>query len=188
MATSKKTSERAPSPLKKPIRARPRLRSSHEEGPKPRRLAPTTSKRLARPTAASLRRQGKLLASSTLPAEASEAARAIATAIATSALEKKAVALEVVEVAGKVDYADFLVIMTGRSDRHVSALAAAIEEALRQKGTRPRAVEGLPNARWVLMDYGDVVVHVFQEDARSLYDLDGLWMDARRIPVPHEPT
>ena len=87
-------------------------------------------------------------------------------------------------MAGRVDYADFLVLMSGRSDRHVAALSQAIEDALRKKGRRALSVEGLPNASWVLMDFGDVVVHVFQDDARSTYDLDGLWMDARRIPVP----
>jgi ribosome-associated protein len=115
---------------------------------------------------------------------ASEAARETATAIAVAALDKKAVGVEVLDVAGKVDYADFLVIMTGRSDRHAQALAQGIEEALRKKGVRPVAVEGLPHASWVLMDFGDVVVHVFQHDARQLYDIDGLWLDARRLPVP----
>jgi ribosome-associated protein len=122
--------------------------------------------------------------SSRQPSVASDDARDRAITIAAAALEKKAVNLEVVDVAGKVDYADFLVIMTGRSDRQVQALAQGIEEALRKKGTRPLAVEGLTHASWVLMDFGDVIVHVFQEDSRNLYDLDGLWMDARRIPVP----
>lgn len=115
---------------------------------------------------------------------ASDAARELATAVAVAAMDKKAVGLEILDVAGKVDYADFLVIMTGRSDRQVQALAQGIEEAMRSKNVRPLAVEGLPHASWVLMDFGDVVVHVFQDDARSLYDIEGLWMDARRIPVP----
>jgi ribosome-associated protein len=89
-------------------------------------------------------------------------------------------------VSGKVDYADFLVLMTGRSDRQVAALSQGIEDALGKLGKRALSVEGMPSARWVLMDFGDVVVHVFQEDARDLYDLEGLWMDARRIPVPIE--
>ncbi len=105
-----------------------------------------------------------------------------------AALDKKAVGLEVLDVAGKVDYADFLVLMTGRSDRQVVALAQGIEEALRKLGKRPMSVEGLPHGNWVLMDFGDVVVHVFQDDARSLYDIEGLWMDARRIPVPIPET
>jgi ribosome-associated protein len=117
---------------------------------------------------------------------ATDSARTTATAIALAALDKKAVGVEILDVAGKVDYADFLVIMTGRSDRHTQALAAGIEEALEKKGVRAVAVEGLPHGAWVLMDYGDVVVHVFQDDARQLYDLDGLWLDARRLSVPGE--
>jgi ribosome-associated protein len=92
--------------------------------------------------------------------------------------------VEVLDVAGKVDYADFLVLMTGRSDRQVQAIAQGIEEALRRHGRRPQSVEGLPHASWVLMDFSDVVAHVFQDQARSAYDLEGLWMDARRVPVP----
>jgi ribosome-associated protein len=115
---------------------------------------------------------------------ASDEAREIAITIAVAALEKKATGLEVIDVSGKVDYADFLVLMSGRSDRHVTALSSGIEEALRKRGKRALAVEGLPHANWVLMDFGDVVVHVFQDDARAAYDIDGLWMDARRVPVP----
>lgn len=115
---------------------------------------------------------------------ASDEAREIAITVAVAALEKKATGLEVIDVSGKVDYADFLVLMSGRSDRHVTALASGIEEALRKRSKRALAVEGLPHANWVLMDFGDVVVHVFQDDARAAYDIDGLWMDARRVPVP----
>jgi ribosome-associated protein len=115
---------------------------------------------------------------------ASDAARERATAIAVAALDKKAVGVEILDVAGKVDYADFLVIMTGRSDRHAQALAQGIEEALKKKGVRPMSVEGLPHGSWVLMDFGDVVVHVFRDETRQLYDLEGLWLDARRLPVP----
>jgi ribosome-associated protein len=117
---------------------------------------------------------------------ATESARQTATAIAMAALDKKAVALEILDVAGKVDYADFLVVMTGRSDRHTQALAQGIEEALKKKGVRPVALEGLHHGAWVLMDFGDVVVHVFQDEARQLYDIEGLWLDARRLPVPAE--
>ena len=115
---------------------------------------------------------------------ASDDARELAVLIAIAALDKKAVGLEILDVAGKVDYADFLVLMTGRSDRQVAALAQGIEEALRKKNRRAISVEGVQEATWILMDYGDVVVHVFQDDARSLYDIEGLWLDVRRIPVP----
>lgn len=119
---------------------------------------------------------------------ASDESRELAIEIAIAALEKKAVGLEILDVAGRVDYADFLVLMTGRSDRQVLALSQGIEEALRKNGKRPLSIEGLPHGNWVLMDFGDVVVHVFQDDARSLYDIEGLWMDARRIPVPLPDT
>ncbi len=115
---------------------------------------------------------------------ASESARERATAVAVAALDKKAVGVEILDVAGKVDYADFLVVMTGRSDRHTQALAQGIEDALKKKGVRPMAVEGLPHGSWVLMDFGDVVVHVFQDETRQLYDIEGLWLDAHRLPVP----
>ena len=85
---------------------------------------------------------------------------------------------------GKVDYADFLVLMTGSSARHVDALAQSIEGACSAARTHALSVEGLPAAVWVLLDFGDVVVHVFQEQARGLYDIEGLWLDARRLPVP----
>jgi ribosome-associated protein len=117
---------------------------------------------------------------------ASEAARLTATAVAVAALDKKAMGVEILDVAGKVDYADFLVVMTGRSDRHAQAIAQGIEEELKKKGVRATSVEGLPHGTWVLMDFGDVVVHVFQHDTRQLYDIEGLWLDAARLPVPAE--
>lgn len=120
------------------------------------------------------------------PVGASDEVRAMAVLIASTALDKKASGLEVIDVTGRVDYADFLVLMTGRSDRHVAALASSIEGALSKTGKRALAVEGLPHANWVLMDFGDVVVHVFQDDARASYDIDGLWMDARRVALPAE--
>ncbi len=102
---------------------------------------------------------------------------------AEAALDKKAGEVEILDVTGKVDYADYLVLMTGQSDRHVAAIADAVEEALANDGWRAISVEGLPRGKWVLIDFVDVVVHVFQEDTRALYDLDGLWMDARRVRV-----
>jgi ribosome-associated protein len=188
---------------------RPRIKSSHEKvleagghRPKtkaargaPRPVAPRPG--VARPAAGDRGRAlRKARPAHDLPAPdrdgawsaATESARETAAAIAVAALDKKAVGVEILDVAGKVDYADFLVIMTGRSDRHAQALAQGIEEALRKKGSRPVAVEGLHHGAWVLMDYGDVVVHVFQDEARQLYDLDGLWLDARRLPVPGAST
>lgn len=165
-------------------RSRPAIKSSHEKVlergkrkplPKPTRTRVPTKPRPPAPA------QREAAGAWSI---ASDTARERATAIAVAALDKKAVGVEILDVAGKVDYADFLVIMTGRSDRHAQALAQGIEEALKRKGVRPMAVEGLPHGSWVLMDFGDVVVHVFLEESRQLYDIDGLWLDARRLPVP----
>ncbi len=119
------------------------------------------------------------------PPEPSSHARELAVSIAVAGLDKKALAIEVLDVTGKVDYADFLVVMTGRSDRHVHSIAVGIEEALiRKNKVKPLSVEGLSTATWVLLDFGEVVVHVFQEDARRLYDIEGLWIDAGRVALP----
>lgn len=118
--------------------------------------------------------------------ETPSAARQLALDIVAGGLEKKALNCEVIDVRGRVDYADFLVIMTGRSDRHVSSIAHGIEEELGKKKVAAISIEGMTASTWVLLDYGDVVVHVFQEDARQLYDIEGLWMDASRLSVPAE--
>ncbi len=118
--------------------------------------------------------------------EPSAAARELALALAAAGLDKKAIGVEILEVVGRVDYADYLVIMTGRSDRHVHAIATGLEEAVRKEKLAPLSMEGLAAATWVLIDFGDVVVHVFQEETRRLYDIEGLWIDAGRVPVPEE--
>jgi ribosome-associated protein len=125
-----------------------------------------------------------------MPAKAtpSQESRRIALLAAEAGLDKKAKAVDILDVTGKVDYADFLVLMTGQNDRHVSAIAHAVDQALHEGGVQSVAVEGLPSARWVLLDFVDVVVHVFHEEARALYDLDGLWLDAGRIPVADPST
>ena len=108
----------------------------------------------------------------------------LALALARAAMEKKALNVEIIDVRGKVDYADVVVAMSGRSARQVGALARHIEEvAGRDLATRCLGVEGLPHGTWVLMDFGDVIVHVFQEEARRYYDLETLWMDAARVSV-----
>lgn len=116
-----------------------------------------------------------------------EQSQALALAAAKAGLEKKAMGVEIIDVTGKVDYADFLVLMTGQSDRHVAAIADSVDHELAAQGNEAISIEGLPAAEWVLIDFVDVVVHVFQRDYRSVYDLDGLWMDARRVPVADDP-
>jgi ribosome-associated protein len=118
------------------------------------------------------------------PRETNKEAQRMALLVAEAGLDKKASEIEIIDVTGKVDYADFLVLMTGTSDRHVSAIAESVDSTLGKRGFRSISVEGLPRGEWVLIDFVDVVVHVFQESLRSLYDLDGLWMDAKRLSVP----
>jgi ribosome-associated protein len=113
-----------------------------------------------------------------------ERVRKLALVIAEAGLENKALNVEIIDVRGKVDYSDFVVVMSGRSDRQVNALGRNIEETVSEKhGARCLGVEGMPQGTWLLMDYGDVVVHIFHEDTRGYYDLETLWIDAARIPV-----
>jgi len=107
-----------------------------------------------------------------------------ALAIAAAGFDKKAQRIEIIDVRGKVDYADYVVIMSGRSDRQVNAIADGIRTTLKREQGQPcYGVEGLPQGSWVLMDFGDVIVHIFHQDTRGYYDLEALWIDAARVDV-----
>jgi ribosome-associated protein len=88
------------------------------------------------------------------------------------------------DVRGVASYADFIVLCSGQNERQVEAIADHVLHDLKPAGVRPLGVEGKQAAEWVLLDFGDVVLHVFDEPVRAFYDLDGLWGDAPRIPVP----
>jgi ribosome-associated protein len=116
-----------------------------------------------------------------------EAARQLAMRVAEAALDKKASRIEIIDVRGKVDYTDYVIVMSGRSDRQVAAIARGIEEDLKEKhGAQCAGVEGLPQGNWVLLDFGDVVVHIFHQDTRGYYDLEALWLDADRVELEGE--
>ncbi|MDA8039245.1 MAG: ribosome silencing factor [Actinomycetota bacterium] len=88
----------------------------------------------------------------------------------------------VIEVGDLLAITDYFVIASGTNDRQVRAIAEEVEHRVRREGGgSPRCIEGLDDARWVLMDYGDFVVHVFNDEARSYYDLERLWGDAPRL-------
>ncbi len=112
-----------------------------------------------------------------------DASRALALAVASAGLDKKAERIEIIDVCGKADYTDFLVLMSGRSDRQVQAIAQGIEGAAEELGERSRSTEGMRQGQWVIVDFGDVLVHVFLEEERRHRDLESLWMDARRVPL-----
>jgi ribosome-associated protein len=106
---------------------------------------------------------------------------------AAHALDKKALDVKIIKVQGISSLTDYLLIASGTSDRHVQAVAEEIRVKLKSEhDLRPLAVEGMDNGRWVLIDYGDVMVHVFQPEVRSFYDLEGLWSEAPRLPIPAE--
>jgi ribosome-associated protein len=96
-------------------------------------------------------------------------------------LGKKAEGVVVLDMTELTSIADAFIICSGRSSRQVSAIAEHIERDLRAKGIRPLSVEGKGESHWVLLDYGNVIIHVFYAETRQFYDLEGLWRDAKRI-------
>jgi len=88
-----------------------------------------------------------------------------------------------IPLAGKSSIADHMVIASGRSTRHVSAIADKLAQRIKQEAGRPVRVEGLPNADWVLIDAGDVIVHLFRPEVRSFYNLERMWSFGDAPPV-----
>ena len=101
----------------------------------------------------------------------------------TLALEKKALEPVLLDVRQLCSFCNYQLIISGRSDRQVDAIADAIELGLKEEGQRPISTEGARTGQWALLDYGDFVVHVFLHAAREHYDLEGLWNDAPRVPI-----
>ncbi len=100
------------------------------------------------------------------------------------ALEKKAYDLIVLDVRGLTSIADYFIVCSGRSDRQVQSIAQGLEKNATDEGFKPFAVEGAQRGHWVLVDFSDVIVHVFYEPVREFYDLDGLWGHAPRAALP----
>ena len=105
----------------------------------------------------------------------------LAIQVANFALAKKATDVVRLDLRGLADYTDYLIIATGSSPSHVRAIADHIDEQMEERGVRARSREGLSNLRWVILDYVDIVVHVFDPASRNYYDLDRLWGDAPRM-------
>jgi ribosome-associated protein len=101
--------------------------------------------------------------------------------VLTAVMGKKALDIIVLDVSGLTSLADSFIICSGRSNRQVTAIADYIRTDLKKQGVAPLSVEGVQEGHWVLMDYGDIVIHVFYDDVRRFYDLEGLWSDAPRI-------
>ena len=98
-------------------------------------------------------------------------------------LGRKAIQVVILDVRNLTSVADAFIICSGRSNRQVSAMADFVQRDLKKKGKKPINVEGKKEGHWVLMDYGDVIIHIFYESLRNFYDLEGLWIDAKRLPA-----
>ena len=98
-----------------------------------------------------------------------------------AALGRKPLGLVVLDVRELTSVADAFIICSGRSNRQVTAIAKFIQTELKKSGIKPLSVEGKKEGHWVLLDYGHVIIHVFYESVRNFYDLEGLWMDAKKI-------
>jgi ribosome-associated protein len=103
-----------------------------------------------------------------------------------AASEKKAIDTVVLDLREIASFTDFFVIVSGSNERQVQAISDAVSETLKKNGSPAARVEGYKTAEWILLDYGDFVVHVFDEKARKFYDLERLWRESKRAALPAE--
>ncbi len=101
-----------------------------------------------------------------------------------AAAEKKGLDLVVLDLRAIASFTDFFVITSGTNRRQVQAISDGVVEQLKKSGTRAARVEGYQTAEWILVDYGDFILHVFDEKARRFYDLERLWREAVRVEIP----
>lgn len=106
--------------------------------------------------------------------------------VVEAARSKKAFRIRILDVAGLASFTDTFAFMSGGSDRQNRAIAEAVEERLKAEGTRPISREGEQNGNWILLDFGDIIVHVMDEDTRAFYNLEGLWKEGRELELPPE--
>lgn len=108
--------------------------------------------------------------------------RDVAICAARAAVDKKAIDVQILDLQGIFPVADYFVICSGRNVPHISAIADEIQSELEKQGFKLARLQGTPESGWVLLDCGDVIVHVFSESAREFYNLERLWRDARVVP------
>lgn len=89
----------------------------------------------------------------------------------------------ILQVKGLCSFSEYFILCSGGSRRHVLALAQHLQEAFKEAGVKPLGVEGLEDGHWVLLDYNDVVIHLFVNPLREFYDLEGLWVEATKLPA-----
>lgn len=103
-----------------------------------------------------------------------------------AAESKKALQLTVLDLREITSFTDFFVICTGNNAKQNQTIADEVALKLKEDGERATSIEGFENAEWILMDYGDMIVHVFSEQARAYYELERLWRDAKVVAIPAE--
>ena len=119
---------------------------------------------------------------------ATEHAADLTVAAARAAADKKAAHLTAIDVSERLGLTDVFLLASGSNDRHVHAIVDAVDEAMHGAGVKRRTREGFADAHWVLVDYGDVVVHVLQNEDREFYSLERLWKDCPLIELPEDLT
>lgn len=97
--------------------------------------------------------------------------------------DKKAVEIQLIDISEVSTIADYFVITNGVNSSQIQALADNVEEKLAMTGTHPRSVEGYNTANWILMDYNDILVHIFDKESRGFYDLERMWRDGKTIDL-----
>lgn len=103
---------------------------------------------------------------------------------AAAATDKKAEDIVLLDMRGVSDFTDFFLICSGSSEPQLKAIASSMRERTRDElGVQPCAADGFPASQWLVIDYGDVICHLFLESKRAFYDLEGLWSDARRVDL-----
>jgi ribosome-associated protein len=110
-------------------------------------------------------------------------AKQLALLCAAAAQDKKALDMVLMDVAALTGYTDYFLVVSGRSTRQASAIAENVLRVLKKAGRPPSGREGFSDGRWVLLDFGEVVVHVFHQPVREFFDLDSLWGDAPRVEL-----
>jgi ribosome-associated protein len=198
MATKKKTPARKSAATKAPSKGAPRRAAAKRAGPATRpafkaggfkgKKKPALERKLPRkygPRRKMPKSIGREAAPPVAPVDANlpDPGRDTALAVARAGLDKKAEDVLVFDVRGLSSYADYLVLMSADSDRQAGAIADHVDQQLKEAGHSKIAVEGYETGTWIIVDYGDVVIHVMGRETRSFYDLEGLWADAPRVEI-----
>lgn len=100
--------------------------------------------------------------------------------------EKKAQDVVIMELNDLTDITDYFLVASGTSERHVRTIADSVEAGMKERGVKPYSLEGNRDGRWVIIDYQNVIVHIFLEQLRDLYDLESLWIEAKKFRIENE--